>query len=91
MADLPVGVTKHSETPLFTETTVPAKLTARHDTKPGVWGRLVVVEGALDYVVPGPPETRQRVSAGGFAIIEPELIHHVSLMGPVAFRVEFYK
>lgn len=91
MDDVPADVAKYAETPEFNEQTVPAKLTAVHDTKAGVWGKLQVKQGALDYVVIGPPETRQRVEAGGHAIIEPQVQHRVEMLGPVLFQVEFYK
>lgn len=90
-ADLPAGFTKYGGTAVFTEKTVPAKLTSAHDTKPGVWGKLIVLDGALDYVVPGPPEERARIEAGGFGVIEPEVKHYVTPLGPVTFRVDFYR
>lgn len=88
---LPGGLVKYGGTAVFTEKTVPAKLTAAHDTKPGVWGKLVVLDGALDYVIPGPPEMRQRIAAGGFGVIEPEVSHYVAPLGAVTFRVDFYR
>ena len=90
-AAFPDGLTKYSETAVFTEETVPPKLTSVHDTKPGVWGKLVVKEGALDYIVPGPPLVRERIVAGAFGVIEPEVKHRVEMIGPVTFQVEFYK
>lgn len=91
LASLPEGVTIYAQTPLFTETSTPAKLTTLHDTKPGVWGKLVVMSGALDYVIPGPPEERLRVHQNNVAIIEPEKLHRVALSGSVQFWVEFYR
>ena len=88
---LPGYVTKYGETPVFTETTTPSKLTGNHNTKPGVWGKLVVISGMLDYVIPGPPEERKTIREGEFGIIEPEIFHHVQLAGPVQFQVEFYR
>lgn len=89
MTRLPEGLRKHGETRTFDETSVPAKLLDLHDTKPGVWGRLVVEDGALDYIVPGPPEVIERISAGGFGVIEPTVLHRVAPCGSVRFRVEF--
>lgn len=88
---MPEGLVKYAETAVFTEETVPRKLTAVHDTKPGVWGKLVVESGALDYVIDGPPPARERIEAGQFGVIEPGVKHHVEMIGPVAFRVEFHK
>jgi len=90
-ADLPGGLEKYAETPVFSEVTVPHKLTSLHDTKAGTWGRLMVLTGALDYIVPGPPLSYQRIAAGESGIIEPEVPHRVELIGPVTFKVEFHR
>jgi len=89
MTTLPEGLRKHGETRIFDETSVPAKLLDLHDTKAGVWGRIVVEDGALDYIIQGPPETCQRIGAGEFGIIQPTVLHRVRPCGPVRFRVEF--
>jgi len=44
--DIPADVHKYAESPIFTENTVPEKLTTLHDTKSGVWGRLCVLRQA---------------------------------------------
>ena len=85
------NVTKYAASALFTEKTVPSKFTGSHSTKPGVWGKLLVKEGALDYVVVGPPLTRERIEAHSFAVIEPEVEHRVEVADPVSFQVEFYR
>lgn len=90
-AHWPSGLHKYAESPVFTEASTPDKLTSAHDTKDGVWGKLVVSKGALEFVVPGPPTTTQRIDAGAFAIIEPMVPHHVRLIGPVEFQIEFYR
>ncbi|WDI31268.1 DUF1971 domain-containing protein [Hyphococcus flavus] len=88
---LPDGLIRYGGTADFTEETVPAKLTSVHDTKPGVWGKLIVKEGVLDYIIPGPPEEQLRVCAGGFAVIEPQVKHYVRPVGAVRFHVDFYR
>lgn len=89
--EFPSGLMQRGQTPLFTEATTPAKLIGVHTTKAGVWGKLVVFDGVLDFVVPGPPSRCQRVDAGSFAVIEPTVPHHVRLIGPVSFRIEFHR
>lgn len=91
MTDFPEGLTKYSETPLFTAESVPEKLLKAHATKAGVWGKLRVLEGSLHYIVPGPPASRSRIEAGDHGVIEPAVHHHLELSGPVAFKVEFYR
>ena len=89
--ELPADVEKYAETPVFTEVSVPAKLLLLHDTKPGVWGRIVVLDGTLDYVVPGPPERAFRLRPNCCGIIRPAELHRVAPVGPVRFKVEFLK
>ena len=91
MTNWPDDLEKYSETSVFSDESVPAKLTREHNTKKGVWGKLVLLEGALDYVVPGAPEKSRRLSEGETAIIEPQEIHYVTPHKGAAFRVEFYR
>lgn len=88
---LPAGLVKYSQSPVFTEDTVPPKLMSEHSTKSGVWGQLVVSSGALDFVIPGPPEEVRSVRADHFAVIEPEIIHFIRIKEAVSFYIEFYK
>lgn len=88
---LPGNVQKYAETPVFSETSVPEKLLGLHDTKPGVWGRIVVLEGQLDYIIPGPPEQRFRLSPEQHGIIQPTELHRVASVGAVLFKVEFLR
>lgn len=91
MTHFPEGLTQYSETPLFTAESVPDKLLKAHATKDGVWGKLLVLEGCLHYIVPGPPASRSLIAAGEQGVIEPTVPHHLELAGPVAFKVAFYR
>jgi len=88
---LPADVSKYSESPVFTDTSVPEKLTRVHKTKPGVWGKLVILSGALDFIVPGPPRLTETLSARSHGVIRPAEPHHVNITGPVTFKIEFYR
>jgi len=90
-ARLPAGAVRYAETAVFTEATLPDKLTSAHDTKPGVWGEIIVTAGALDYVVLDGPERRRRVAAGETAVIEPGVRHRVEPVGAVRMQVVFYR
>lgn len=85
----PEGVEPYRATKQFDERDLPAGLLADHQTRAGVWGRLVVVEGTLELCFAAPLDERVRVSAGEWAAIPPELTHHVELDGAVRFYVEF--
>ncbi len=89
--DLPDDVHKYSESPLFSEQTVPDKLTSEHDLKAGVWGKLCVIAGNLNYHVPGKPDQVSAIKAGEYVIIEPRQVHFVRPRGHVQFKVEFYR
>ena len=90
MADeFPAGLQKYSQSPVFTEATIPDALQKDHSTKALVWGKLVVSRGALTYVRDG--HASQTVQAGETATIFPEEKHHVTPNGEVTFQVEFYR
>lgn len=91
MPELPELARVYSQTPLFTETSVPAALLTRHNTKAGVWGRLDVYAGHLDYVMDEDMPETHRINAGQSAIIAPTRWHHLELEGPVEFRVHFLR
>lgn len=91
MTDLPDGVARYSRSPTFTEETVPAKLTRRHNTKAGVWGRINVVSGSLEYVEVGHGGRTTTLNGGDTAIVEPTVEHYVSPRGAVSFFIEFYR
>ncbi len=89
--NLPQSVAKYAESLLFNEHTVPDKLTSNHDLKPGVWGRICVMSGTLEYNVCGDPPRAYPIKAGQHVIIEPGLVHFVTPTGKVEFKVEFYR
>jgi len=88
---LPDGVGLVRTTPDFDEHTVPAGLRSAHRIAEGVWGQLVVLSGALEFVVEDEPGDRRLLHAGDTRIIPPGLVHHVDLHGPVRFHIEFHR
>ena len=88
---LPANAQKYSETPLFTEKTVPAKLTRKHNTKTGVWGRIVIESGSLRYVLCDDASTQQTLDENQPGIIRPQEFHFVEIFEPVTFKVEFFR
>ena len=87
----PMDLIKYAESPTFDEVSVPKKLTNLHDTKAGVWGKIVVLSGMLDYIIPGDSDDVQKLSPGNPGWIKPQEPHRVSMIGPVEFKVEFYR
>ncbi|MEN9726295.1 MAG: hypothetical protein RL434_661 [Pseudomonadota bacterium] len=86
----PADLVAYKRTPEFTEHTVPAALLRDHRTKPGVWARILVLEGKLHYQVDslGITETLTPDQPGK---VWPEIPHHVRPLGQVRFLVEFLR
>ncbi len=88
--EVPSGLAPYSQSPIFTEKTVPDAFLKDHSTKPGVWGVIHVLSGQLQFTVPSKEEERV-ISAGGKVIVEPTVPHKVQPMGTVSFQVEFWR
>jgi tellurite resistance-related uncharacterized protein len=90
MAVLPPGVAFYNETAVFDAASLPAGLRRGHSTKPGVWGLIRVLEGRLRYRVLEPP-SETILDPDHFGLAEPQQPHEVEPLGPVRFRIEFYR
>jgi tellurite resistance-related uncharacterized protein len=75
---------------VFTESSVPAGLLAAHRVASGVWGRLVVSSGAVLFRFED-EEDGNVISAPGSMVIPPDRPHHLEMLGPVRFVVEFHR
>ena len=91
MRELPSDVVAYKKTPVFTKQSVPSGLLKAHRTKKGTWGRIVVLQGRLEYQIEEPVEEVLVLVAGQVGIIEPAMSHAVRPMGDVEFYVEFLK
>ncbi len=96
--ELPTGLQFVRSTSVFDERSVPAGLLAAHRVSEGVWGRLVVVSGQLDFVFEDAAQAalrnqsgRRTVRTGDVQVIPPGELHHVEVDGPVEFHVEFHR
>ncbi len=86
MASLPADLQPYKQTATFDEQTVPKGLLRDHTTRAGVWAKIVVEQGKLEYTC------RQGVfvlKPGTLGIVEPQAPHHVRPLGPVRFHVVF--
>ncbi len=90
MKTLPATVRPYRRTPEFTESTIPDGLLRDHRTKPGVWGVIHVLEGALEYQIVEPEPEQHVLTPQHPGIIEPAMRHAVRATGPVRFYVEFH-
>ena len=90
MKPLPTRVTAYRRQE-FTDATVPAGLLRRHATKAGVWGRLSVIEGTLEYRILEPALEVHTLVPGRDGVIAPEVPHEVAPVGAVLFSLEFLR
>lgn len=87
----PEGFEAYNSTPEFDERNVPAGLLSRHSTKRGVWARIEVKEGCLEYRIEPPIAKVLALRAGVPGVVVPEVKHRVAPLGRVRFRVTFYR
>lgn len=90
MENLPDNVGLYKTTPEFNEDTIPEGFKRNHKTAANIWGRIVVHEGKLRYVIESPQKEEHILMPGMPGIVEPQCPHHVVNIGLVRFSVEFY-
>ena len=92
MKALPADVAEYHRTQEYSDETVPPSfLEATHSTRAGVWCRVQIVEGALDYRVLEPNTVDHVLTPAAPGIVEPEVRHTFALRGPVRFYIEFHR
>lgn len=91
MKQLPESVVPYKRTPEFNEESVPKGLLHAHQTKESVWGKIVVLEGKLQYLINEPDEEMVVLDESTFGVVEPTVLHEVKPLGKVRFYVEFYR
>ena len=90
MKSLPDNVVAYKQTPEFDESSVPNGLLNNHQTKEGVWGKIILLEGKLLYTINEPKEEIY-LDANNFGVVEPTVYHQIKPLGKVRFYVEFYR
>ncbi len=91
MKALPEDVIAYKKTPEFDELSVPKGLLNAHQTKQGVWGKIVILEGQLQYTINKPEIEVVVLTENSYGVVEPEIFHEVKPLGNVRFYVEFYR
>lgn len=87
---LPPDVNLVRTTPEFTAASVPTGLLAAHHVADGVWGRLRVRAGRVDYVVEETGQSRT-IGSGESQVIEPGVRHRVQPHADARFALEFHR
>lgn len=90
MKTLPKNLVLYKQTSEFTESTLPAGLLHAHSTKPGVWGKIIILEGHLTYRILEPEPEDIPLNPQTQGVIEPTVKHEVVPQPGVRFYVEFY-
>jgi len=90
MPELPAGLVRYKVAGPWTETQIPPGLLRSHTLKPRVWGRIVVLEGELRYVIERSPEVSFVLTPGDAGIVLPEEPHRVEASSGTRFQVEFW-
>ncbi|MEP6654625.1 MAG: DUF3565 domain-containing protein [Myxococcales bacterium] len=91
MPRLPPLATTYKETAIFDERTVPTGLLARHALRADTWGRIVVIEGRVEYVVESDSPLRFVLRPGIDGGVAPEQPHHVTPQVGARFKVYFLR
>ncbi len=91
MKALPEQVAPYKKTPEFTEHTIPAGLLNDHQTKEGTWGKIIILEGTLEYTILEPELEVIELTAVNHGVVEPTILHRVKPLGQVRFYVEFQR
>ena len=91
MKELPNNVESYKSTKTFDEESIPKGLLNDHKTMSGVWGKIVIIEGKLRYVIKSTPTEEIFLDKEKFGVVEPEVLHYVEPVGSVRFFVEFFR
>lgn len=89
--EIPDGWNLERRTPIFDESSLPAALRRRHRIATGVWGRIIVLEGALRYRIHQPLEREETIAPERPGIVPPGIEHDVEPLGPLRFLIEFWR
>jgi tellurite resistance-related uncharacterized protein len=90
-SEIPLGYEPYRRTPDFDESSVPEALLRLHATRRGIWARIHITRGSIDYHVHAPFNRRERLTPTSPGVVLPEVKHHVALSGQVSFFVEFWR
>ena len=87
--ELPPHFVAYKRTPIFTQETLPEGLRHDHLTRPGVWARILVIEGRLRYQVPA-VAVDDVLTPDHSGVVLPEVFHSVDPLGAVQFFLDFF-
>lgn len=80
----------YKSTPVFDEVSLPQALRRAHNTKPGAWALIQVLEGVVRYHVEDGSAPPVDLVPGRPGLIRPGQLHHVEPLGAMRMRIDFY-
>jgi tellurite methyltransferase len=90
-AELPEGLVIERTAGPFDETTLPAGLLRAHRLPAGTWGRLRILDGAVDFRIGIHPPVEHHLDGGQTQPIPPEVTHELRPKGPLRLVVDFLR
>ena len=92
---IPKEYTIKRSTAFFTPETVQKALLSLHNTAPGVYGQICVMNGTLSYYGfankdDSHPELTRTIEAGSFTTTPPQYWHRVELSEDAIFNINFW-
>ncbi len=91
MKTFPADLVFYKKTPEFTADSTPKGLLKDHSTKEGVWGKIIVLSGKLEYTILEPTVKTIELNPATYGIVEPMVKHYIKPLGSVTFHVEFFR
>lgn len=88
---LPPGATRTGASPEFDRDNVPDALLADHCTAAGVYGRVVVLAGEMDFVFAEHADRPRRLRVGDELVVHPKEAHRVIPREGMRFQIEFHR
>ena len=95
MSAIPENFVNYKSTPTFTPDNIPKMFLHLHNTREGVFGKIIVISGSLKFYGfsgrRGEVEQEIIINKEEFAVSPPEYWHKVEFMSEdTKFRVDFY-
>jgi tellurite resistance-related uncharacterized protein len=91
MPRMPPCATVYRSTEVFDAASVPAGLLRSHRLRPGTWGRIVVLQGRVRYVLEDEGELMFMLRPGVDGVVAPGRPHHVAPDADAALQVHFLR
>ncbi len=91
MPELPEGVKLQEKSPLYQRDTIPIHMSSGYKMEAGVWARVVVKKGLLQFLIHSEPPQGFVLDEHLEGVLTPEVGHDIKpAMGAVEFYVEYY-